>query len=89
MARTPLGHFLREWREYRGYSLKEVEAGTGIKHSSLGRIERGEYGYEQRHLEALADFYRTQPALLLGANPLVSARPIRGRQKLRNHKRLD
>ncbi len=74
MSRTRLprtGHFLREWRECRGYVLKDVEEFTGIRYTSLGRIERGLYPYNQRHLEKLAELYRTTPADLLSVNPLL------------------
>ncbi len=82
MTRTP-NHFLREWRAFRNFTLKEVEAETGFPHSSIGRMERGEYGYTQRHLESLAALYRTTPARLLAINPLEGYHPIRGRTKHR------
>jgi transcriptional regulator with XRE-family HTH domain len=67
MARRP--HYLREWRRYRKLSLATVAERIGITHGTLSRIERGEYPYNQRHLEALAEVFETDPASLIGRDP--------------------
>jgi hypothetical protein len=73
-AMTQPRHFLREWRKYRRLKLVRVAAEIHMPHSSLSRIERGEYGYGQSHLEALAAVYQTTPADLLAINPLSRSR---------------
>ena len=63
MAERILGkHFLRQWREYRGLSLRkladrmEIEPGIQLtSHSNLGRIETFLQPYGQEILEAAAD----------------------------------
>ena len=62
-------HFLREWREYRDYTLEEAGEAVGISHAQLGRIERRLQKYNQELLEALAELYRTEPASLIMRNP--------------------
>ena len=64
-------HFLREWREHRGYTLEQAGEAVGISHAQLGRIERRLQPYNQGLLEALADLYRTDPASLVMRNPLA------------------
>lgn len=62
-------HFLRQWREYREYTLEQVGEAVGISHAQLGRIERRLQPYNQGLLEALADLYQIDPASLLMRNP--------------------
>lgn len=61
--------FLRAWRESKGRTLEQASAAIGITHASLGRIERGKQPYSQRILEALAEYYGTDPASLLIRDP--------------------
>lgn len=69
-------HFLRAWRKHRDKTLEEAAAfvgeatGEGFTHASLSRMERGLQPYSQPVLEALADYYHTDPASLLMRNPL-------------------
>lgn len=63
------GHFLREWRKYRGYTLEQVADRVGTTHATLSRIERGKLPYNQALLEILADAYSTDPASLIIRNP--------------------
>ena len=62
-------HFLREWREHKGYTLEEAGEAVGISHAQLGRIERRLQPYNQGLLEALAELYGTEPASLVMRNP--------------------
>lgn len=55
-------HYLRQWREYFGYSLRKMadrmESEPGVpltSHANLGRIETGQQPYTQEILEAAAD----------------------------------
>lgn len=62
MADRPLGkHFLRQWREYRGLSLRalanRMEKTPGeplTSHANIGRIETFQQPYSQEILEAAA-----------------------------------
>jgi transcriptional regulator with XRE-family HTH domain len=77
MKRRPLphpkptygNHYLRQWREYREYTLEKVGEIVGISHAQLGRIERRLQPYNQGLLEKLADLYRTTPASLVMRDP--------------------
>lgn len=62
-------HFLREWREYRKYTLEGAGEAVGISHAQLGRIERRLQKYNQVLLEQLAELYGTDPASLIMRNP--------------------
>lgn len=55
-------HFLKQWREYRGLSLRklagmmEVEPGVPLtSHANIGRIENFQQPYSQEILEASAE----------------------------------
>jgi transcriptional regulator with XRE-family HTH domain len=62
MAERELGkHFLRQWREYRGLSLRkladrmEIEPGVQLmSHANIGRVETFQQPYTQELLEAAA-----------------------------------
>jgi transcriptional regulator with XRE-family HTH domain len=62
-------HFLRQWREYRGFTLEQAGEAVGISHAQLGRIERRLQKYNQELLERLADLYKTTPASLIMRDP--------------------
>lgn len=54
-------HFLKQWREYRGLSLRkladrmEIEPGVPVtSHANIGRIEKFQQPYSQDILEAAA-----------------------------------
>lgn len=66
--------YIREWRKHRGLTLEQVSSRLeGIDHdlgpSHLSMLERGERGYTQETLEALAEALQTDPASLLMRNP--------------------
>ena len=63
-------HFIRQWREIRGLSLREVEDITGLSYASISRIERGEQQYTDDTLKTLAIAYRVEPWVLLAVNPM-------------------
>ena len=68
MSRT---HFLREWRELRGLSLRQVEdrSGRRIRHSSVSKIESGEQQFTETTLKILAEVYGVEPWILLRVDP--------------------
>jgi transcriptional regulator with XRE-family HTH domain len=57
--------YFREWRKYRGYTLKAAAERSG----NLSAMERGAQGYTQDGLEALANAYLCEPAQLLSLDP--------------------
>lgn len=63
------GHFLKEWREYRGYLQDEVAAELGINKGLVSRIERGVRRYNQDHLELCAKMFKCKPYELIAYAP--------------------
>lgn len=68
--------FIREWREYRGLSLRrladrmEIDGpNETISHASIGRIEKGEQPYSQPIIEALAHALNCSVTDLLSVDP--------------------
>jgi transcriptional regulator with XRE-family HTH domain len=64
-------HFLKEWRELRGLSLRQVsERSKGrITHSGVAKIESGDQQYTENALTILADVYGVEPWVLLVVDP--------------------
>lgn len=68
--------YIREWREYRGLSLRRLAdrveldgPAETISHASIGRIENGEQPYSQPILEALASALNCSVTDLLSVDP--------------------
>ena len=68
--------YIREWREYRGLSLRRLAdrlelAGPADSYSyaSIGRIEKGEQPYSQPVLEAIAHALSCSVTDLLSVDP--------------------
>lgn len=68
--------FIKEWREFRGLSLRRLAdrmeingPNDTISHASLGRIENGDQPYSQPILEALALALSCSVTDLLGVDP--------------------
>lgn len=73
---TRTKHFIREWREYRGLSLRkladrmESEPGVALySHAQIGRFETGDNAYTQDFLEAVAVALNCTPGDLLSVDP--------------------
>lgn len=77
MAERHLGkHFLRQWREYRGLSLRkladrmETEPGVPLtSHANLGRVETFQQPYTQEIMEAAATALGCSVTDLLTVDP--------------------
>lgn len=77
MAKRELGkHFIREWRKFRGLSLRrlaermETEPGELLtSHANIQRIEKYEQPYTQEILEAIAEALEVTPIDLLAVDP--------------------
>ena len=85
MARETFGkHYIRQWREFRGLSLRQLEARLEVEpggdplvtYASLGRIERFLQPYSQPILEALAIALSTTPAALIEVDPFKDAQVV-------------
>lgn len=75
-------HFIKEWRESRGWSQAELcgrldalEPPYTISESQLSRIERGDQAYSQDLLEALAAVFRIDVTQLVGGGPAMKKVP--------------
>ena len=70
-------HHLRAWREFRGYTQKQVmdriaafdDPKLPRTEVSLSRVETGQQIYTERLLMALAEVYQAEPWELLTRNP--------------------
>lgn len=68
--------FIREWRQYRGLSLRRLADRLELNgpdetfsHASIGRIEKGQQPYSQPVLEAIADALNVEVHHLLSVDP--------------------
>lgn len=62
-------HFIRQWRQYRGYTLEQLAEMVGVTHGALSQLERGVTNYTQPMLEKLAESLRCEPADLIMRDP--------------------
>lgn len=61
-----LGNRLKEERDYRGYSQKEIAEYLGISRPTVSLIENGERKVDSLELQKLAELYNTSVDNLLG-----------------------
>lgn len=61
--------FIREWRKHRLLTLERLAERLNVTASSISQLERGETGYTQPLLEALAEALNCEPADLLMRDP--------------------
>jgi transcriptional regulator with XRE-family HTH domain len=64
--------FIREWRKHRDLSLEQLGEKLQMTASHLSMLERGQRGYTQETLEAIAEAVGTDPASLLVRDPSAS-----------------
>jgi transcriptional regulator with XRE-family HTH domain len=77
VMKKPHKHFIREWREHRGLSLRRLcarmELSPGgdevLSYASLSRIEQYKQPYSEPILNALADALDVEPWMLLKIDP--------------------
>lgn len=62
-------HFIRQWRQHRGYTLEQLAEMVGVTHGALSQLERGLTNYTQPMLESLAEALRCEPADLIMRDP--------------------
>jgi transcriptional regulator with XRE-family HTH domain len=61
--------FIRQWRDHRGLTLEQLGDRLEMTPSYLSMLERGQRGYTQETLEAIAEALQTDVASLLMRNP--------------------
>ncbi len=61
--------FIREWRKNRGLTLEQLAERIDLTPSHLSMLERGQRGYAQETLEAIAHALQTDAGSLLMRNP--------------------
>src|SRR5215470_14713063 len=61
--------FIREWRKHRGLTLEQMADRLDMTSSHLSMLERGQRGYTQETLEAVAEALQTDVASLLMRDP--------------------
>lgn len=61
--------FIREWRQYRTLTLEQLAERLEMTASHLSMLERGQRGYTQETLEAIAHSLQTDAASLIMRNP--------------------
>lgn len=62
--------YIREWRKHRQMTLEELAGALDMTASHFSMLERGQRGYTQETLEAVAEVLKTSAASLLIRNPL-------------------
>lgn len=62
--------FIRQWRKSRKLTLEQLASRIDMSVGNLSNIERGETGYNQATLEAIAEALQCDPADLLTRNPM-------------------
>lgn len=67
-------HFLAEWREYRGYTVRGLATAIGVSHSKVSRIETGDSELRPGFAKKLARFFNIPLAALFTVNPLGEGR---------------
>lgn len=61
--------FIRQWRHHRGLTLEKVADRLDMTPGHLSMLERGQRGYTQDTLEAVASALQTDVASLLMRDP--------------------
>lgn len=62
--------FVREWRKFRNLTLEHLADRLDMTASHFSMLERGQRGYTQETLEAIADALQTDAASLIMRNPM-------------------
>lgn len=61
--------YIREWRKHRNKTLEQLAEALDMTASHFSMLERGQRGYTQETLEAIAEALLTDAASLLMRNP--------------------
>ena len=71
--KTKRSHFIKAWRKYRKLTLEQVAERLDVTAGALSQLERGDIGYTQPMLEALAEALNCEPSDLIVRDPGASA----------------
>lgn len=63
------GHYIKEWRKFRGLTQVQLAERIGIDRAYLSKIESGKRRYDQPFLEAAAVVFQCAPADLIIRDP--------------------
>ena len=66
-------HFLREWRDFMGWSQEELGAMVAVDQSKIARIETGKRELKMGFLRDLARVFGVPASALLEVNPATEA----------------
>lgn len=66
-------HFLREWREFMGWSQEELGEMVDVHQSKIHRVETGKRELKAGFLRDLARVFRVPASALLEVNPATEA----------------
>lgn len=61
--------FIRQWRKFRNLTLEQLAERIEVTAGALSQLERGDVGYTQPMLEALAEALRCEPSDLITRDP--------------------
>lgn len=65
-----IGHYVREWRNFRGLSQSKLARAVGVSPAAICVLEQGKSGYHQQTLVRIAAALGVSPSDLIGMNPL-------------------
>lgn len=66
-------NFLREWREFMGWSQEELAEMAEVHYTTIGRIETGKRKLKTRFLRHLANIFKVPASALLDINPATES----------------
>lgn len=64
------GHYIKEWRKFRGLTQLQLAERIGIDKGYVSKIENGRRRYDQPFLEATAEILRCEVPDLIMRDPL-------------------
>jgi transcriptional regulator with XRE-family HTH domain len=66
---TPRLHYLREWRDFRGFTQDSLAAAVGTKGSVIHLLETGQRRLSDKWLRRLAGPLKTMPGAIIDYDP--------------------
>ncbi|MGE0533177.1 MAG: helix-turn-helix transcriptional regulator [Hyphomonadaceae bacterium] len=66
-------HFVREWREFMGWSQEELAEMANVHHTTIGRIETGKRKLKTRFLRDLAKLFGVPASAIMDINPATES----------------